>query len=135
MLFKIKLIIFVLLGFGVAGAIVYVNHLRSENAILTANNAVQEGAILSLQQENAARKADSDLKTGQLRKRMTQIANLTKTTAQLNRELKNVTIHDPKVTECLAVQPGSDFVNQLRKHTQGSGDEEVSEAVPGPELL
>lgn len=134
-MFKIKIIIALVLSLGIGAAVLYVNWLRSENAILTANNAVQEGAILSLQEENAARKIDSDLKTSQLRKRMTQIADLTKTTATLNKELKHATKDNAKVVECLAVVPGPDFVNQLRKYTQGTGDEEAGEAVPGAELL
>lgn len=135
MMFKIKIIIALVLSLGVGAAVLYVNHLRSENAILTANNAVQEGAIISLKEENAAREADSKLKSQQLRERMAQIASLTKTTAQLNRELSNVTRHDPKVVECLATRPGPDFVNQLRQYTQGSGNKEAGETVPGPELL
>lgn len=132
-MWKLKLILALGLSTLLLSAWFYVSHLRSENEILTLNNAQITQAVKDLQTYAKELEADQKLKNQQARSRINQIAQLQAQAATLSKNLREVTRYDPKVTECLAVEPGPDFVNQLRQYTESNNDQAVGEGVPGAE--
>jgi hypothetical protein len=132
---KLKLIVTILLLIGATGLGTYILWLKSENKTLTANATLADATIESLELEKAVRQADADTKQAQLRKRIDQIADLTRANAQLNKELNNAIVNDPIVVNCLAVSPGADYVNKLREYTQGPHGHQHREVVPRTDVL
>lgn len=131
MLFKIKLILASVISIGLLGALLYVQHLSSENEVLTINNANLESTVESWQKYAEDVKADSEEKSRMVRKRMNQIAQLNQRAAALSQELKHVS--SQKVNECLAVRPGPDFVDRVREYAKGSSAAGAGADVSRPE--
>lgn len=113
----------------------YVSHLKSENEILTANNAQLDDALEREKQSTAALLADSAFKDKQLLLRQDQLTNLATVNAKLKGELRET--ETQPVQDCLAVVPSDDFINRLRKYSEGQSsngsDSDVSESVVLPE--
>lgn len=119
----------------VAGAWMYVNHLQSENEILTANNAQLDDALEREKQTTAQLTADSVFKDNQLLKRQDQLVKLGEVNAKLKGELRETVKEDPVVTECLGVVPGDDFINRLREYSEGQSRDRSAADVPEPVVL
>jgi uncharacterized membrane protein len=115
-----KLAIALILMSGVAGAIVYVQHLRAENAVLEANAIVLDTALSEMKEERKRLKADQIFKRRQIQKKFDELQQLNKLNTNLRGELRLAEKDNEQTIECLAVVPSDEFVNKLRFYATGA---------------
>lgn len=117
-MFGIKAIIAAVLVAAVGGAWLYVRHLSSENAKLTANNAV---LATTLESEKAAREAIATAREQDARIAADAIQATAQRAARVN-VIKQEIIHAPPVpTGCAPVGPAVGIVLDRLRHAAGNG--------------